>query len=231
MHWLSASGVEEVRQALKAQIDGMPLEITKQVLTLMSQTKTIFHSVLGDGGVRPTDAESAELKNGFTSLVSRIQQAGKDLLDKTATLELIQSTVDQQTLANSAAPEVCKELAFDKFNVASASTLITLGKLGDSLVISQPVGRLLSAEPFRIALSKDSAQENAGKVPSGLAREVFVCKNEKKEWSLSRAADLPAEQGVVFCAGSACKGDEFVRISSDKAKLMDMGDAMFVQMW
>merc|ERR1711871_14073 len=155
-HWISREGFADARDALKDKVDTMPLALAKQVATFVQQATFLHSQISRDGGVRPSKAEDALFADTVTMLSGQLSEVADALRTGDATLQLLQGVIDQQAVANSPAPSRCKDLAFEQYNDAETSDLIQLGELESSrLVLSRPMSRLLSADAFRVSISKD----------------------------------------------------------------------------
>ena len=208
---LSPSGAREALVRVAAALDEIPLSLAKNALVMVHQVRFLLQRTQIDGGRPARRRDHDAMKNFGRSTVKRFVDALGPLRERKGAASMVRRIVRNTLLQAAPAPTVCSALAFDKFRIANTRDLVTLARFNATATLVGPasVANLLGREaPYRCVIGTGCAR--AG-VPE--ANAMFVC-NEPADQAPSLERATAHGSGLAVCSGSACRGDEILRVAS-----------------
>ncbi|GAB5357761.1 hypothetical protein AAMO2058_000402100, partial [Amorphochlora amoebiformis] len=209
-HWVSAEGVKEVIGLTYAQIDTLPLDVSKQILSMFSLGRFLHYRMQHDDGKPPSPTHTQSLLSAFGSFKGLQKTLVNDLSNATRVSKTIERKIDVYLVDSHLAPATCRQLAFDLYAEPSAQTLVVLAKKGDMMVISQPYAKLLAYRgDFQVPLSSSTDFDSfPTKFPSGILRSAYVCQSDGTQHKTHKLTRVTESKHDIFsvCNMERCTG-------------------------
>eukprot|EP00954_Amorphochlora_amoebiformis_P006296 493116-Amorphochlora_amoeboformis.AAC.1 len=257
-YWASSSGVREARKLMEQEVESMTLALAQQVLSMMAHARFLQVRAYQDGGKRMEESLEREISKSYIDILRGLKRQLSPLMTPESSLAVVGRMIDLHLPTTNGAPDVCKELAFDKHSDALTSTLITLNYTHfdgrHEYILTQPFFEKLThvlsiATVQRITISKQpnnaNRNDNANLVNPvyNLFKGIYVCTHKHGEgWELARAVDMPHDQSPTLCidtfkaSNSNCKAKD-IRVDGYKALVAaadfsgKKGDAKLMDFW
>eukprot|EP00466_Bigelowiella_natans_P006874 jgi/Bigna1/69920/fgenesh1_pg.10_\ len=157
--WLTGSKISSIEEQFAKSFDKLPLDLLQQMIATYSDARFMHFRMTRDNG-EPVGKQMIQIECSSDCYdqqdVDRYLAAFKGLLDhyfqhvsKLKSPEhaagLLQRIIDQLLVKSFPAPNMCKELAFEKYNEDSTSQLVALATLAPGkYLISRPISPLVT---------------------------------------------------------------------------------------
>jgi len=234
--WLTGSKISSIEEQFAKSFDKLPLDLLQQMIATYSDARFMHFRMTRDNGEPVGKQDVDRYLAAFKGLLDHYFQHVSKLKSPEHAAGLLQRIIDQLLVKSFPAPNMCKELAFEKYNEDSTSQLVALATLAPGkYLISRPISPLVtlganySVKAFKGLLSQPLPAD----FPVHLLQSMYVCsveankKDDKQmsliasqefKWKLERVTELEHEDAVVLCSEgqSDCNGDKpnLVQISS-----------------
>eukprot|EP00954_Amorphochlora_amoebiformis_P016664 1309011-Amorphochlora_amoeboformis.AAC.1 len=212
---LTTRVISDAAGKLAASLDLLPHTITLQSFLVLNAASFLYSRMSKGDGDTSNMKHSYELISALETLDSAINSQLKFLADTRAGLVLVSDILDAVAVESFPAPTECKELAFERFSEPQTASLVSMAKTKTGgFIISQPLSLLVHQDKdFSVEVSNVfTAQDFPRSFPVSLVRSTYLCtENPDGSFSIQKATNLPAGEGVMFCSGMGCDTNTGVR--------------------